>query len=310
MPSRRNKTFYPVSKGKSDESIGIYTSWHSCEKEVQFVSGAVYTGTTTLSQAVQELKLKGIEKPLVHHEGQSYSLECFLERFPSFASKFDYIDCIDNDLICCTPRRSDHVAQLLSTLVEEDLCEHADSDHEEVNVPMDHHSDIRWEESVCEHADSDHEEEVNGSMDPHNAASGVSESTHVKEVIRALQPSAPQMEDSPYHVSENTEVKELFGTLQPSAPPIEVEIDTDDEIIQEALDAFKTPKYCSPRLRRRLSGNSSGGTCKSCKSRSRSMNRPPNILSSMSIMEKFLVQLDAKYDAGLSLLQVMKGEIG
>ena len=30
----------------------------------------------------------------------------------------------------------------------------------------------------------------------------------------------------------------------------------------------------------------------------------------MSIMEKFLVQLDAKYDAGLSLLQVMNGEIG
>ena len=105
--------FYSVSRGKSENSVGIYTDWQSCQREVTFVSGAKFNGSSTLDEAIQVLKTNGIAAVVIHHLGETYNPSSFRQKFTKYgvaapsSSRAEYVqDDIADIAINETPRRA------------------------------------------------------------------------------------------------------------------------------------------------------------------------------------------------------------
>ena len=72
---RQKPRYYVVSRARSAESVGIYTNWLECSKEILHVAGASHHGVSSIEKAVEDLHLAGVTKPVVFQKGKAISVE-------------------------------------------------------------------------------------------------------------------------------------------------------------------------------------------------------------------------------------------
>jgi hypothetical protein len=136
MKGRSNKLFYAVSKGKSEKSVGIYTNWQNCQREVTYVSGAKYSGYSTLDEAIEVLECNGVFAPVIYHQGETYDPTSFRQKFPCYGStapstsRAEYVqDDIEDMGLIESPRRSLTFKLSLDALIEESSEDHVEVKH-------------------------------------------------------------------------------------------------------------------------------------------------------------------------------------
>jgi hypothetical protein len=107
MP-RINKAFYAVAKGKTPDSVGIYTHWHHCQPEVVY-------GMSTLKEAILNLQSRGVASPMIHHEGKAFTKDEFNPRHPHYGSDNRNLDSEvtkDIDSVYTTPKKCSQLTDL------------------------------------------------------------------------------------------------------------------------------------------------------------------------------------------------------